>query len=130
MIYELQLLVKLKEVRSERGGPSPPVDPFDFETHPTDLRFLTDVFLNVMLYNVPPAAKPKTSSMPMFDPSNSAPMSPMPPEESVNHPPPGLSKAAVDFITNGGKAAFAKSTVDLVQIKVGLGPLSIEARFK
>ncbi|TPX39274.1 hypothetical protein SeLEV6574_g07344 [Synchytrium endobioticum] len=104
----LPIFAKLKEVQP------PSTDPFEFEANPADLSFLVHQFLNIMLYNIPASSRPKATSA-------AAPMSAAQPPhqtEPVNHAPPGLSRASVEFITNAGKAAFTKSTPDLVHMKV------------
>ncbi|TPX38193.1 hypothetical protein SmJEL517_g00223 [Synchytrium microbalum] len=97
----LPVLTKIKEPRTERGAPPPISDPFEFETNPADLKFLIDKFLDVMLFNIGPPPKPLGDEAPLVPP-----------------PPPGLSKAAIDFMSNAGKAVYVKSVVELLVVKV------------
>ncbi|KAI9097418.1 proteasome stabiliser-domain-containing protein [Phlyctochytrium arcticum] len=99
----LPVLANYKEPNfRDPKAPAPPKDPFGWEQSPDDLKFLLDKFLDVVLYNPPPVKKKDE------------------PEVALPLPPPGMSKNAVDFITNSGKAPWTKSPPQLRALKLGL----------
>ncbi|KAJ3299319.1 hypothetical protein HK104_009344 [Borealophlyctis nickersoniae] len=90
-------------------------DPFDFQAHPADLKYLLDKFLDIMLYTVPAAGKPLTP----FTAGQNA-LSTQSPQMEELPVPPGLSKTALQQITNNGKVPWARNSAELKALKLGL----------
>ncbi|KAJ3148226.1 hypothetical protein HDU89_004822 [Geranomyces variabilis] len=90
-----------------------PKESFDWESHPADLTFLLTKSLDVVLYTFAPAGKPMTALS--MGQRSSEPTTPV--EQFV---PPGISKEAVNFITNYGKASWTNSPTELRSLKLGI----------
>ncbi|KNC98802.1 uncharacterized protein SPPG_05780 [Spizellomyces punctatus DAOM BR117] len=80
-------------------------DPFHWRERPADLKFLLDKFLDLALYTIPAAGNK--------------------PGESNNEPfiPPSLSKEAILFLTNNGKALWVRNATELRHLKLGIARL-------
>ncbi|KAL2912896.1 proteasome component M29 [Polyrhizophydium stewartii] len=105
----LPILVKYKP-RLVPGASKTVEDPFEFEKNPSDLKFLLECFLDVALYAVPSTRPPTALTISAAEPAPT----------SLDVVPPGLSKAAVNLITNGLKAPWARSSQDLRDLKIRL----------
>ncbi|KAJ3082398.1 hypothetical protein HK102_001738 [Quaeritorhiza haematococci] len=113
----LPIISQFKEYRPDRLKPAVN-DPFGFESRSDDAKFLLEKFLDVILYAVPSSSGAKGGNS--GNTSNQGETSTTSEKPAEPAPPAGLSKAAVQFITAGGKATWAKSVSELKLIKLGL----------
>ncbi|KAJ3409587.1 hypothetical protein HDV05_004331 [Chytridiales sp. JEL 0842] len=131
----LPILAKYKEKKLTKADSTMIVDPFDFANNPKDLKFLLDCFLDVILYTVAPASQQKQVRESLISTASRSTENAdsteidfsqigMPrteaPKAAEEFVPPGLSKAALAFITNSGKAKWTNNPQEVKALKIGI----------
>ncbi|TPX58808.1 hypothetical protein PhCBS80983_g02889 [Powellomyces hirtus] len=102
----LQVFATSGDFKSDGG------DPFDWQSHPEDLKFLLTKFLDVILYTFAPAGRPMTALSMGRQSEATTPSAPF--------VPPGLSKNALTFLVGTHKAPWTTNPNDLRALKLGI----------